>query len=192
MAAGCPLDYPDAIANRSERERKLFSATQLAGHAESRAYIFGPTQVGYVIGLRLATERPSGTVITNWSYDPPWEGHFASLEHDLTTVVPVADRAAYEQASDFRLIGILNERHLLRRGRPAQGFLCGYSNQPVPDSCDRSVSARLTLLDDIGNRVVLGIEMAAVRIPWGRPNDPRHPARAKRRLEVQKNDDWKC
>ena len=163
MAAGCPLDYLDALADRSAPKRKLFRAEQLAGYAESRVYLLGPLQTGYLIGLRLGTDRPSGTVITDWSVEPPWPGHAIFWDYEARDFIPERDLGSYRDLLDSRLMGVLNDRRLLRRGNPVDGLLCGYSYQPVPEFGDRMVSAKLILVDDIGNRVAVGISLAVVR-----------------------------
>jgi hypothetical protein len=163
MAAGCPLDYLDALADRSAPKRKLIRAEQLAGYAESRVYLLGPLQTGYLIGLRLGTDRPSGTVITDWSVEPPWPGHAIFWDYEARDFIPERDLGSYRDLLDSRLMGVLNDRRLLRRGNPVDGLLCGYSYQPVPEFGDRMVSAKLILVDDIGNHVALGINLAVVR-----------------------------
>ncbi len=162
-AAGCPLDSLDALADRSAPERKLFRAEQLAGYAETRVYLFGPLHTGFLIGLRLGTDRPSGTVITEWSVKPPWPGHAICWDYEARDFIPKRDLKDYTELLDSRLMGVLNERRKLRRGYPVDGLLCGYSYQPVPESADPKVSAKLTLVDDIGNHVAVGINLVVVR-----------------------------
>jgi len=162
-AAGCPLDSLDALADRSAPERKLFRAEQLAGYAESCVYLFGPLHTGYLIGVRLGTDRPSGTVITDWRVEPPWPDHAICWDYEARDFIPKRDLGGYRDLLDSRLMGVLNDRRKLRRGYPVDGLLCGYSYQAVPESGDRKVSAKLILFDDIGNRVAVGISLAVVR-----------------------------
>jgi len=72
IAAGCPLDYPDALAGHAAAQHKPFRAEQLGGYVESRVYALGRYTTGYVIALRLGTDRPAGTIITEWGFAPPW------------------------------------------------------------------------------------------------------------------------
>jgi hypothetical protein len=65
MEACCPIDYPDAPP------RKSFRVEQLPAYVVSRVYAFGPLDTGYVIPLRLRTDRPSGTIISDWDFEPP-------------------------------------------------------------------------------------------------------------------------
>jgi hypothetical protein len=163
IAAGCPLDYPDALPGHSAARRKPFRAEQLAGYAESRVYLLGPMQTGYLIALRLGSDRPSGTVITEWRFEPPWENHPISWEYEAADLIPEEHREAYAHLLDSRLMGVLNDGCLLRRGHPVEGLLCGCSYQPIPECGDRSVFAKLTLVDDAGNTAALRIALAVVR-----------------------------
>jgi len=165
IAAGCPLDYPEALAGQRAVRQKPFRAEQLAGYAESRVILFGPQHAGYLICLRLGTDHPTGTIITEWSFLPPWPDQLISWDYEATDIIPKGQREAYLGLLKSRLMGVLNERRLLRRGYPVEGLLCGYSHQPIPESGDRSVSAKLTLVDDIGNTVALRIALAVVRPP---------------------------
>ena len=174
IAAGCPIHDPNAITRRTAAERNRFRVEQLDGYAQSIAYVF-PTQVLYVIGVRLGTERASGTVLTDWGFQPPWPNHVTCFDYEAEDVIPQADHGSYRHLFDSRLMGVLNERRLLRRGEPVEGLLCGLSYQPVPESCGRSVSAKLTFLDDIGNRAELVAKMAVVRLRVRTNLQPRAP-----------------
>ena len=121
-AAGCPLDSLDALADRSAPARKLFRAKQLTGYAESRVYLFGPLHTGYVIGLRLSTDRPSGTVITEWNVKPPWPGHAICWDYEAPDLIPKRNLGDYTDLLDSRLMGVLNER--LSRGAAIRSTAC--------------------------------------------------------------------
>ena len=157
IAAGCPLDYPDALARRSAAQRKTFRAQQLAGYAESCIYPLGELQTGYLIGLRLESDRPDGTVISAWSFAPPWQDHIVIWDYEPQDIIPSGQREAYRSLFDSRLTGVLNERRLLRRGYPVEGLLCGCSAQPVADRGEGFVYSQLSLVDDRGNEVTLPI-----------------------------------
>jgi hypothetical protein len=171
MAVGCPLDYPEALPGYLAAGRKPFRAKQLAGYAESRVYALGPLQTAYLIGLRLGTDRPSGTVISEWSFAPPWQDHVVSWDYEPLDIIPQGHRADYKGGVlHSRLMGVLNEHRLLRRGYPIKGLLCGCSCQPVPEPTDGLVSAQLTLVDDRGNRVALRIALTVIRRAASRKN----------------------
>jgi len=162
IAAGCPLDYPGALARHSAAQRKTFRAQQLAGYAESRIYALSELQTGYLIGLRLETERPCGTVISAWSFEPPWQDHMVIWDHEPLDIIPDGQLGAYRDLLDSPLTGVLNERRLLRRGYPVEGLVCGCSGQPVTEPGNGFVYGQLTLVDDRGNKVALRVAMRVI------------------------------
>ena len=165
MAAGCPLDYPDALAGHAEAQREPFRAEQLRGYVESRVYALGPLQTGYVIALRLGTDRPPGSVITEWGFAPPWPDHLINWGYEPLDIIPEGQREAYESVLDSHLMGVLNEHRLLRRGYPIEGLVCGCSYQPIPESRDSVIYGKLTLVDDRENAVALRIALTVIRQP---------------------------
>jgi hypothetical protein len=175
-AAGCPLDYPEALPGHSTAERKPLRVKQLAGYTESRVYALGPLQTAYLIGLHLGTDRPSGTVISEWSFVPPWQDHLVSWDYEPLDIIPKGQQGDYRSILDSPLIGVMNERRLLRRGYPIEGLLCGCSCQPVPEAGDGLGSAQLTLVDDRGNTVALRIALTVIRIAATRSKTSPTPA----------------
>jgi hypothetical protein len=165
VTAGCPIDYPDAIARRSARDCKGFHAEQLECYAVTCVYMSSPEQFGYVVALSLATDRPAGTIITDWSIEPPWPNHAICWDYEPHEVIPKQHLGAYRDLLDSELMDVLSGQHLLRRGRPVKGLLCGYAHQPVPESEDRFVFAKLNLMDDVGNRLALALKLLVVRPP---------------------------
>jgi hypothetical protein len=163
IAAGCPLDYPEALLGHSAARHKPFRAEQLAGYAESRVYAIGPLQTGYVIGLRLGTDCPSGTIITDWSFVPPWPDQQIIWDYEAWDIIPEGQREAYAGLLKSRLMRVLNDRRLLSRGHPVKGLLCGCSSQPIPESGEDHVRGKLTLFDNEGNQVALSIALTVVR-----------------------------
>jgi hypothetical protein len=163
IAAGCPLDYPEALPGHSAARCKTSHAEQLAGYAESRVYAISPLQTGYLIGLRLGTDRPSGTIIAEWSFTPPWPDHLIIWDYEPWDIIPAGHREAYRSFLNSRLTGVLNDRRLLRRGYPVEGLLCGCSAQPVPEPGDGLVSAKLTLVDDRGKTIALRLGLTVIR-----------------------------
>src|SRR5713226_4833548 len=78
---------------------------------------------------------------------------------------PEGNLVAYEGLLKSRLMGVLNDRRQLRRGYPVEGLLCGCSSEPIPASGEGPVSGKLTLLDDVGNKVELCIALTVFRPP---------------------------
>ena len=162
-AAGCPLDYLDALRGDSAFGSKSFWAKQLPGYAESRTYVLGPSLTGFVIGLRLGTNCGSGTEIAQWNFVPPWPEHHIDWNYDPTDIIPKLDLGSYRSVLDPRLLKILNGRSMLRRGYPVEGLLCGFSDQPVREPGNGLVSGKLRLVDENGNVVTLGIDLRVYR-----------------------------
>jgi hypothetical protein len=125
--------------------------------------MFGEEQIGYSIAVRLETDRPSGTIITDWSVEPPWSNVAICWEYEPRDFVRKRNRGEYEPLLDTPLLGVLNDRRPLQRDRPVEGLLCGYSYQAVPEFSDREVSAKLTLVDDIGGVVTTHIKLVVWR-----------------------------
>jgi hypothetical protein len=162
-AAGCPLDFLDALRNTSAANRKSFWATQLPGYAESCVYVLGDSLTGYVIGLRLGTDRSSGTEILHWNFVLPWPEHRICWDYEPANIIPKLDLGSYRTVLDSRLLEILNNRRLLRRGYPVEGLLCGISTQPVPESVDGMLFGNLRLRDDLANVVTLHVDLRIIR-----------------------------
>jgi hypothetical protein len=163
MAAGCPLDYPDALAGHAAAQREPFRAEQLGGYVESRVYALGPLLTGYVIALRLGTDRPPGAVITEWGFAPPWPDRLISWDYEPLDIIPEGQREAYASVLDSHLMGVLNEHRLLRRGYPIDGLVCGCSYQPIPESRESLIYGKLTFVDDRENAVALRIALTVIR-----------------------------
>ena len=177
VAGGCPLDYLGALARHSPPHKPL-RAEQLRGYIESCVYLFGPQQVGYLIGLRIRTDRPSGVVIREWSVEGPWPDHAISWDYESRDVIPRARLGAYEDLLDSRLMQVLNDRYRVRRDHPIEGLLCGYSYQPVPEFRDLTLPAKVILVDDNGNRSALRVKMVVVGrspVSLAQASDARRP-----------------
>jgi hypothetical protein len=153
MAAGCPIDYPHALPRNS------FRVEPLAGYIPSCVYALGPMDTGWVIPVRLATDRPSGTVITGWDLELPWQNHAIDWDCEPEDVIPNRDLDVYKHLFKSRLRGVLLERRLIRRGYPVERVLCGRSLLPMGKSSHGSISANLSFTDDRGNTVPLCIDL---------------------------------
>jgi hypothetical protein len=178
---GCPLDYPDTLLRSSATRRTPFRAEPLEGSVESRVNTLGFNQTGYVISLRLSTELPRGVVITDWNFLPPWQNHLINWEYDPLDIIPKRDREDYKSLLDFRLMRVLNNHWVLKRGHPVEGLICGCAYQPIPESSGASVPARINLVDEAGNTITLCFGLAVYRSASRRSNA--RPPRAGRLLE---------
>jgi len=171
MAAGCPIDYPDALPHMS------FRAEQLPGYVESCVYALGPLDTGYVIPLRFVTDRPSGTIIKNRSFESPWQDHRINWEdYRPEDVIPIKDRDKYKSLINPRLMEVLKGDRRIRRGSPVEGVVCGHSFQPIGESSHGVISVKFSFTDDLENTVPLCIDLnvvtlshaSAKRLPVGR------------------------
>jgi hypothetical protein len=157
MAAGCPLDYPQALPSSS------FRAEQVVGYVDSQVYTLGPVQTAYLVCLRLDTDSSSGTVINEWRFEPPWRDHRVEWSHEPVDMIPKRMREACSSLVGPALGRVLHQRRLLRRGYPVEGLLCGRSCQSIPELGGHVAFARLTLIDDRGNTVRLRIALQVIR-----------------------------
>ena len=169
MAAGCPIDYLDALAHHSAAMRKSFRAKQLSGYVESRVYALGPLDTGYVIALRLGTDRSSGTIITDWTFEPPWQDHVINWDYEPEDIIPKKHQDDYKSLFKSRLMEVLNEGPVIRRGYPVDGVLCGRSFQRIGESSHGFVFAKLSFTDDLGNTVPLRVDLSVDRLALKRP-----------------------
>lgn len=163
MAAGCPIDYPDALVLNSASRRQSFHVEQPLGYGDSRVYKFGGLDAGWVIPLRLRTDRPSGTVIRGWDLELPDENHAINWDCEPEEVIPKKDWEDYQHLFKSRLRRVL-EGHLIRRGSPVEGVLCGRSYQQIEESSPGFLSARLSFTDDLGTTVSLPIQMNVLKL----------------------------
>ncbi len=152
----------------SSKSLESVRAEQLAGYAQSCVYPLGPSQTGYVIPLRLATDRAAGSIIADWSFVPPWEDHIVFWDSAPEDIIPKRLWGSYQKFFESRLMAVLNEHRLLRRGTPVDGLLCGCAYQPIGVSTYGCVSARLVLRDDSGKTVKLRIRLDVDNYDAGR------------------------
>jgi hypothetical protein len=156
-AAGCPIDYLDALPRHS------FRAEQLRGYVTSRVYALGRLETRYVIALRLGTDRPSGTIIKDWRLELPWQDHVIDWDCEPADIIPKKDQDEYRSLVNSRLMKVLNEGRLIRRGSPVDGVLCGRSFQPIGESSHGIIPAKL-IFTDLGNTVRLCIDLDLYRL----------------------------
>jgi len=187
-AAGCPINYLDTLPRHS------FRAEQLPGYVESCVYALGPLDTGYVIPLRLATDRSSGTVITHWSFEPPWQDHVINWEYEPQDIIPEKYQDEYKSLFKSRLMGVLNGDRKIWRGSPVDGVLCGHSFRPMGEPSHGVIPAKLSFTDDLGNTVPLCIDLnierlsrsSANRLPGGEAGQRlyRHPVDSEGRSDL--------
>ena len=163
-AAGCPIDRPDALAGRSDARRKPLRVKQLAGYTESAVYKFVNGQAVYVIAVGLETDHTGGIIIDDWRFEPPWQNQAISWDYAPLDLIPKSELGGYRPFLDSRLMDVLNDRRLLRRGYPVEGLLCGCAFQEVPESARYAVG-KLTLTDDAGDVVSTPIKLTITRLP---------------------------
>jgi hypothetical protein len=117
-----------------------------------------------VIPLRLRTDRPSGTVIDHWDFEPPWPDHDMVWDFEPEDIIPKKHQDDYKKLFKSRLMGVLDGGHLIGRGHPVEGLLCGLSSQPIGESSHPVISAKLSFTDDRGNTVPLSIDLDLYRL----------------------------
>jgi hypothetical protein len=142
MAAGLHLDYLDALPRRS------FRGEPLSGYFDSRVHELGRCDTGWVMGIRLCSTHPSGTLIVHWSFEPPWQNHEVLWGEPPEVIIPEEHRNVYKKLVESRVMEVLNGDQLIHRGRPVKGIICGRSVQPIGESCNGTLSARLSITDD--------------------------------------------
>ena len=116
-----------------------------------------------MIPLRLRTDRSSGTIISDWDFEPPWQTMLINWDYEPEDVIPEKHQDVYKHLFKSRLRGVLNGGLLIRRGGPVEGVLCGRSFQPIGESSHGAIRAELSLTDDLGNTVPLCIDLNVYR-----------------------------
>lgn len=126
-------------------------------------YKFVNGQAVYVIAVGLETDH-AGIIIDDWSFEPPWQNQVISWDYAPLDVIPRSELGGYRHLLDSRLMDVLNDRRLLRRGGPVEGLLCGCAFQEVPEFA-RYAMGKLTLTDEAGNVVSTRIKLKNIRLP---------------------------
>jgi hypothetical protein len=154
----------DDLPGNPTAARKTLYASPLGGYAESRIFDLGNGSTSYTIALGVGTHRPSGVVISEWSIFLPWD-HFVNWEYDPRDVVPKQDHHVYGHLFDTRLLAVLNEGHLLARGYPVRGLLCGMALQSIPEgfASGQTVHLKLSLTSDAGSTLTFRLPLPVYR-----------------------------
>jgi len=150
IAAGCPIDYLNELPRDSGSWRRALYIEQIIGYGESRVIDLDNGHIGYTTVIRIRTDLPRGIVISDWSFRPPWN-HDLSWDCEPHQVIPASECPSYAEYFDSRLLGVLNERRLLRRGYPVEGVLTAIAYfQSLPELVKNGarVAATLSLTAD--------------------------------------------
>ncbi len=141
------------LPGRESFHQRAIYVHQVRGDFASYAIDFGKA-TGYVIALRVGTDRARGAIVTSYALDPPWPGHEIQWGYhpdDLLSWCFVPD---YSKLFESNLPGVLDQRRLLSRGRPVEGLLCGFAWDPIPAAKLGSgfAMAEIALVEDSGRR----------------------------------------
>jgi len=149
--AGCQLPYLHALPGKEVFHQRALHVNQLNGYFESYAIDFG-TSTGYVIALRVSTDRTRGAIVIRRDLLLPWPDHEIEWGYDPQDLLPKDRVKEYGKLVKSRLQTVLDERRLLSRGRPVDGLLCGRAWTPIPTTCprDRPAMAEIILVEDSG------------------------------------------
>jgi len=151
--AGCPIDYLNALPRMS------FRAEQLPGYVVSRVFVCVRRDPVYVIAFRLATNCPSGTIISGWDFELPWGKPSIDWDYDREDIIPEAYRGEYKGLFNSRLMGALNGDRKIRIGSPVDGVLGGFSIQPIVESSRGVIPGKLSFTDNRGYTARLCIDL---------------------------------
>src|ERR1700758_959839 len=159
--AGCPIDYLDQLPRNPAKYRKKLRMREIGGYAESRALDTAPNRgTTYLLPIRLGTDLPSGVIVADWFFEPPWPDHQISWDIDPDTVLADNERPAYQRYFRSRLLEVLDDHRLLRRGQAVEGLLCGHAVQSIPaENPKRAIAeSRLIVTLDSGEVYTLRIQ----------------------------------
>jgi hypothetical protein len=161
VKAGYTLPYLQALPGEKQFHQRGLYVSQLGGYVESIAVDDG-FNTGYVVALRVGTNRSAGAVIASYEFVQPWPDQEIEWQCEPEDVIPQSKLHIYKKLMRSRLTSVLNEGRLLNRGRPVDGLLCGIASTPIPPNSDRirPAWAEITLVDDSGKRVTSLIELA--------------------------------
>lgn len=163
MAAGCPVDYPDALRTSSDVQRKPFRAEPLPGYIESRAYAY-LNQTDFVFALRLRTDDSRGTLITDCRFLPPSEDPFINWDYEPQDLIPRKHQDEFKSLLRSNLMDLVTEGRLLRRGYPADCLLCARLFKGIRDTSQGYAYVELVLTDEFGNNVPVRIDLRIDRL----------------------------
>ena len=152
------------VSHQSAAMCEPFHVELLPGYVVSRVFVRGRLDPIYVFPVRLGTERPSGTVITDWSLELPWPDSSIIWDHLPWDVIPPKYHNEYESLFKSPLMKVLNERRRILCGYPVDGLLCATSFQPIAESCHGIIPAKLSFTDYRGNTVRPCIDLNIERL----------------------------
>ena len=158
--AGCPLPYLHELPGKGSFYQRAIYVHQVRGYFSSYAIDFG-TATGYVIALRVGTDRARGAIVTSYDVNLPWPDDEMQWGYDLLDLLSEDVVYDYGKLSEPSLRGVLDERRLLSRGRPVEGLLCGYSGNSIPALNPRRkfAQAEVVLAEDSGRRACSVVDL---------------------------------
>jgi hypothetical protein len=164
---GCPLPYLDHLPRTLGTMRKALRVSlPRGGYFTHWAWDLCPLGgTGYFVGLHLATELPSGVIISEWRFCSPWPDHFISWGMNLPSFVRRREPACDEKGFNSELLDVLDDRWPITPGHSVEGFLCGTALEAMPESVAHrgSALATLNLLANTGHSLSLSIPLSIDR-----------------------------
>jgi hypothetical protein len=127
--------------------------SQEGGFLENRIFELDHSSgTGCILSLSLAVER-SAFSIWGWELDLPWKDHNFQLLSDPQGrespdyIYKIPDSQSESYSRDL----VINDCSQLLRGHPLEGFLLGFSLQPIPasDHQGKRIDARLVIIDEM-------------------------------------------
>ena len=120
--AGCSLPYLHALPGRDSFHQRAIYARQVYGYFESCAINFGKA-TGYVIALRVGTDRPRGAIVTSYDLDPPWPDHEIRWGYDPGDLLSECSVHDYSKLLDSNLPGGLGRAQITVSRTPCGGVV---------------------------------------------------------------------
>ena len=84
-AAGCQIDFPDALPRLS------FRVEELDGFVPSRVYELGKLEAGYVIAFRVGHRSSIRLPSRTGHFRPPWPDHVIDWNYKPKEIIPEED-----------------------------------------------------------------------------------------------------
>jgi hypothetical protein len=170
-AVECPLPYLVDIPGTP----KPLLASEPNGYGYLGARAFNLCRyggIGYVVGLRLATELSNGVRIREWEFDSPWPNHSViTWGSDARCFLSPSELPDYEPSLDSDLWEVLATGRRITRGHPVEGLLCGTTFEAIPESIADGawVPAKINLFAETGGRVSLSVLLSIDRRSFAEP-----------------------
>ena len=157
------IDMGITIHNLDALPRTLFRVETLP-YIVSRVYRFTHLHTVYVIPLRFASDCPSGTIISGWSFQLPRHYHEIEWGWDPKGIIPTEHWDVYKDLFKSPMMDVLNGRRRIQFGKVVEGAICGVSPEPIGEYSFGGIRAELRLIDTLGNAVWLDIDLTVDRL----------------------------